>query len=450
MLCCSGESLFALGERLSIRGVGMAGATAAVSSGLDAAGINPANIALAEHEFFGFTVVPIGFHAGGDVLSYGVYSEYFTGIESINGRASRYLSEADKQAILSRFEGGSGRSNVDIEARMLGVSLRMADLGILAFTVSDVGAATLEFPDDYALFLLYGNPLGSRYEFEGTALTATWMREYAASFARCLEEVPGFQWLAIGATAKLVHGFGYYEIIRSDSWIETSSYGVLTGQVDFLARVSESSTLDASGFDVFPRPAGHGWGLDVGFSGGITEFLRFGASVTDIGTVTWFANTQELSTHDSISFDNPLDPNQQNALIEAISGSEQKATSSFMTRLPATVRAGIALELHKTDMFVEMPGELLLGFDYAQGLENAMSFSGGPRFSFGAEYSLVPWLPLRTGVRFGRDERAQLAFGFGVHVENLQIDLASEDIGWVLSPSGASTGSFAAGVSLQF
>ena len=90
------ENLLALGERQNVRGVGMGRTYTAVSSGLDAAGLNPANLSLGTDYWLTIGIAPTGFHAGGDVLSYDVYTNFFSGIESPTGLEGRFLKETEK------------------------------------------------------------------------------------------------------------------------------------------------------------------------------------------------------------------------------------------------------------------------------------------------------------------------------------------------------------------
>jgi len=440
------DDLSAMGENQNVRGVGMGKTYAAVSYGLDAAGLNPANLSLGPDHFLSIGVSPAAFHAGGDVFSYDVYTNFFSGVESSTGLEGRYLADVEKDVIMSRFNGQDfGESFADFGARLLGVSIGLPQTGILAFTVTDYAGAALRFPKDLAGFVLYGNPLGSVYDFNDTDLSAEWIRAYTVSFGAKIPGVAFFDWLAIGGGVKLIHGYAYYEILRSDSHLETSEYGVLTGDVDFLARAAESSTLKATGFDFFPVPAGHGFGFDVGFSGGLTSDLSFGMSLTDVGSVTWGGNTEEIYSDTSLVIDNPLDPDQQKAILNAVSGESRRAIEPFSTRLPTKVRIGLALQTRNL-FFLE---DLVLGFDCVKALHEGPGASTDPRFSFGAEYGLLPFLPLRAGIATGGAEETAVAAGFGLHAGPLGIDVATDNVAWIFAPSTASYGSFSVGASLR-
>jgi hypothetical protein len=223
---------------------------------------------------------------------------------------------------------------------------------------------------------------------------------------------------------------------------------VLTAEVDFLARMSESITLMRTGFDLFPVPSGTGWGMDLGISGGITSALSFGLSVTDIGSVHWTENTREAYTQATLEIDNPLDPEQQAEILNAISGSGERNTGSFEAPLPTTMRFGLALELHR--MLDGLPGGLVFGFDIHRGVRDVPGSTTKPRMSFGGECALLPMFPLRAGVSFGGMVESNFSVGLGLRAGPLAIDLATDNAGWFVNPSRFPYSSFAGGVSLIF
>ncbi|MDH4070038.1 MAG: DUF5723 family protein [Ignavibacteria bacterium] len=442
---------FALGERQNTRGIGMGRTSAAVSYGLDAAGTNPANLSLGTGYSVMIGIAPTGFQAGGDVLSYEIYTEFFSGVDSPDGTIGRNMTEDDKLRILERFSGEDpGRSYVDLDARLFGIGVRLPGTGVLAFTITDYAGAALTIPRDLARFVLYGNPLGSSYDFGGAEVTANWMRAYTLSFGSTIPGISFMEFLSIGGGVKHVQGFAYYEVLRSESRLSTSRYGVLTGQIDFLARSSQSATLKGSGFDLFPDPSGMGWGFDLGVSAGLTKALSIGASVIDIGSIAWTDNNQEVYTDTLLTIDNPLDPEQQDAIVNAISGIQQRETDTFSTRLPTRFRAGVALQVHHLGAFRHMGGELILAADFVRGFHDAPGSSTEARVSFGAEYKGVPWLPVRAGVWSGGPGGTNVSFGFGVHTEYVAIDLATDNIGWAVAPGRTSYGSLSFGATVRF
>jgi len=442
----SAGNTFAIGERQNIRAIGMGRTAAAVSVGIDAAGTNPANLALGDEHTVEISLAPSGFHAGGDVLTYGLYSRYFTGTESPSGVMGHVLTEEDKDLILSRFRGNPvGTALVDFDSRLFGISVRLPDAGVLALTVTDYAGGLLTYPEDLARFLLNGNPLGSSYSLEGTTLSATWMRSYAISFGGN----PFGGKISVGAAVKLVHGYAYYEILRSDSRLSTSDYGVLTGDIHFLSRSSESPTLDATGFDLFPDPAGMGFGFDIGVTAAVSPVVSVAVSVIDIGSVRWTANTEERYTDTLLTVSNPLDPGQQEAVVNAISGLGRREGEAFSSPLPTRMRAGVGVQVHQMEAFRGMTGTLILALDLTRGFHDLPGVSTASRISFGAEYAGVAWLPVRAGIWSGGPGGTNVSMGVGVHVHSVAFDIATDNIGWLVAPGKTSYGSLSFGIAIR-
>ena len=448
-MTCRNE-LIAGGERVNVRGMGMARTFDATSRGLDAVGINPANLGFPDQGTVTMSLVPFGLHFGSDVLTYGLYTSYFTGIQTDSGRTARYLDENDKQNILSAFRDGVGVTRLDAEVRLFGLSVRLGDLGTVALTATEQVQAYVDMPRDYAQFLLEGNTPGSTLDFSKTDLKAAWVREYALSFGRQFKPFSIFRSFAAGIGVKLVHGYGYYELERFNTSLTTAQNGVLTGAVGFQSRVSGAELFrnsDNARFNFFPEPAGTGMGLDLGVAGALNDYLSFGLSVTDIGSISWNKDNQGSSVDTTLVIDDPVQVAQGNAVDNSLNG-KQRAIGEFSTSLPTTLRLGLAMEVHK--LLVHMPGELLLGFDYNQGLVRTAGSVTAARFSLGMEYRLVHWFPIRTGVSFGGTDHFNYAFGFGFNLGVFDLDLASENISLLLSPKNFSYGSAAVGMRMRF
>jgi hypothetical protein len=450
VLIFSGGSL--AGERVNTRGVGMARTSVATSRGLEAVGINPANLAIANGTSLSISVLRFGAQLGSDMLDYDAYTTYFTGVETGSGRSARYLDDNDKRKILELFQDGTAHSSVDVHARILGVMLRVNGVGSFAVTISDRAAGRLRLPKDYVEFLFHGNPAGSSYAFGETDLRAAWTRAYTLSFGTAVPKAPVVRWLAVGASAKLVHGFAYYEIERFNTSLTTALNGTLTGIAGFSSRSSRSDPVYdefRQGFVAFPAPAGTGPGFDLGATGGLTEYLSFGVSVTDIGAITWRRRLEQTRSDTTIVLDDPFSGTQSDALDKALKG-KKREIGEFSTSLPTTLRLGFALELHKTPGFNGFPGECIVGLDYNQGLVDAPGTNTSPRVSLGVEYKPVQWLPVRSGLSVGGGDGTALAFGLGVHLGSFRLDLGSESLLWLLTQAGRLHGSAAASITLDF
>jgi hypothetical protein len=431
------------GERTAVRHMGMARSSMATTRGLDAIGINPANISLSDSSLVQFSFLPLGAHVGSDFLDYDLYTTYFTGVPTDSGREPRYLDDNDKRRILDAFTSDITYSSFDVEARLAGVVLDAGQGGAFALTVTDGLYGYADIPKDYIEFALNGNTPGSSFEFGATDAKAAWLREYALSYAKRFS-IGDLSTLAIGFSAKIVHGFGYFDVRSFRTSMVTAENGQLTAVVDYRARRAGSfKDPILRSFNVFPVPAGSGVGFDFGIGTTINEYLTFGASVTDVGSLSWSEDAREYVADTTIVVDDPLDNTQREAIEDAIKGNEYPL-DAFSTGLPATVRIGAALAIHKIPGMNSMPGELLLELNYSKGLRKQAGASFNHRVALGVEYIPVHWLPLRSGISAGGSDNINIALGFGLRLGVFSFDVASENMTWVFAPNSFSHGSLAA------
>jgi hypothetical protein len=433
------------GEQTNVRGLGMARTSVAASRGLDAVGINPANLALPEDGTVTISLVPIGVGVGSDFMTYGLYNKFFTGVESPTGRIARNLSEADKEELLNAFPGGIGRISADAEVRPAGLALRFEGFATFALTATERVAASATIPSSYARFLLEGMTPGSAYDFSGAAGSAAWTREYALSAGFALPAVPWFRSWSGGLSIKLVHGFAYASITRDNTWLSAGSGGVLDANVD-IAGVSSQSDLKSS---PFPSPAGSGIGVDLGLSAELNEFLIAGVSVTDIGSLRWDGDTRQVHGLGRMHLDDPMNSAQRDSLEHAVTGRTEPG-AAFTVPLPTTLRIGVQVELENIRWVRKfLYGEMTAACDYRQGFSDFPGSSRVGRLSLGLEYRPWQFLPIRTGVGFGGEDHVNFALGFGLKLWVVQLDIASDNIGWLLSRDSFSRGSLGVALTLK-
>ncbi len=283
-------------------------------------------------------------------------------------------------------------------------------------------------------------------------MSAWWIRQYGITLARSFHNVFGLSELSTGITVKVVHGFGYAELTRFNSRLETGTDGVLHGVVDMHNRVAGIDPLTGGegGYTPFPAPAGSGLGFDIGVATELNSALRVGMSITDIGSILWTRNVREAWAESTFVVDNPLDAGQRDGVEKALQGNSS-AGASFSTPLPTTIRIGAALNLSDMPAVRKLIfGELTVACDLNQVLQDAPGNPAGTRFSVGMEWSPWRFLPLRTGYGWGGPDHTNFALGFGFHVGFFDLDLASEDLGWLFSPKTISYGSVSAGMKLRF
>ena len=91
---------FAGGDKYSPRLVGMGRAFTAFSRGLDAVGVNPANLALNDRDAtITINLAPVGFSIGSDLINLQIYNDYFTGVvdPATGDRVAKFLTDEFKR-----------------------------------------------------------------------------------------------------------------------------------------------------------------------------------------------------------------------------------------------------------------------------------------------------------------------------------------------------------------
>lgn len=440
------------GDWSSIRGVGMGRTAASTARGLEGIGINPALLAADDASSFAISVAPVAFHFGSDILTVGTYNRYFTGVETDTGTAAYYLTEADKADILGRFGGDpTGLTAVDVDAGVFGAALHLGDAGSIAFSITERASAFADIPSDYARFLFYGNPPSSAFDFSATDVKASWVREYGVTYARSLPVPEFLTGLRVGVTLKAISGFGYAEVVGFNTTLATDEAGVLSGDVDFRARFAGAKILeDGLGphLSMFPPAAGSGFGGDVGIAATVGPAFVLGIAVSDIGSVGWNVDVEERVADTSYVIDNPLEEGQREFIENTLTGTVRKG-EAFRSPLPTTLRVGAAIAVH-TAAGESFPGELLVAAEYAQGFQNVPGATTRPRFSLGAEYRPVAWLPIRTGLTAGGYDGFAVALGIGFVAGPVALDVATGNFTSLFAGDEMSHGSVALGLGMRF
>jgi hypothetical protein len=175
------------GDRWNVRAMGLGRTSVASSRGTEAFGINPANLAISGRSVFSLSLFPIGARVSTEMVSYDLYQDYFTGVPGTGNNSDRVpkvLTEQDKQTMLSFLPDGLASTRIDLEVMELGATITEPKVGGLGFALLDRGSASFEIPKDFTRFFLYGlDSAGSRYNFDGTSVSAAWWHEFNISYA---------------------------------------------------------------------------------------------------------------------------------------------------------------------------------------------------------------------------------------------------------------------------
>ncbi|MCX6136227.1 MAG: DUF5723 family protein, partial [Ignavibacteriales bacterium] len=421
-------------DRVSPRIVGMGKTFTASSRGLDAIGLNPANLALTDRgNTVTFQFAPFGFAVGSDFLNYQVYNDFFTGTDELdaNGkRVGKRLTEQDKQDILALFPGGTANTHANFDITPFALSVQKGRVGV-SLSVSERIAATMDLPEGYLKMLLNGFPIeGKSYNLDNTSATATWTREYNLSGAYLLPYEYGIvKNIAVGAGVKIVQGYGYFGTRKYHGVIETSVTQNAPNQIqdmtihsslDFV-QFRSSIPLDSVGENIM-KPVGSGVGFDLGASAELLNGIRVAASITDIGNITWDKNTKAIVANSDLVL-HQFDNQSSDTLGKTFKGSTID-TTSFTTNLPTAIHLGGSIEVEK--FYAKIPGRLTVAADLHIGLNDEPGNTKKAQFGVGLEWVPIGFLPIRTGFLFGGREKFGWSAGLGFHIANVvDIDLAT-------------------------
>jgi len=446
-------------DRTSLRSLGMGRTAVASSRGTDAIGINPANIAIPDIGHFNLSLVNTNFRISTELFTYDIYQKYFTGVDTGGTKRAPYaLTEQDKNDIRSQLPD-NGMTRINLESMLAGVSLETALLGGIGFGIIEHAGVSVAFSRDFFdMLYLEGLPSNASYVFDGTSFNAWWYREYNISYGRRLPvHIPFLKNLYAGASLKLIRGYGIFQTTKNTSSIENKTAlsdtgkNSLIGNFDFIAQRTGADffNTDNSGqkFSVMPDPVGTGTGFDFGLSAELSDGMLIGISVTDIGRITWDKNIIQTTGGGRITFTGYTNAIQDSAK-NVIKGKNSPG-ESFVTTLPTVFRLGASAESNKVPFLMFLPGRLLLSLEYAQGFNESLGNTTKPRVSLGAEYRIIPLLPLRTGLMVGGGDRLRWAFGFGLDFHFLTLDFASDNFGMLFSPKNFNVASFGFGLKVR-
>ena len=432
---------------------GMANSYTAVSRGIFCIGKNPANlIYLPENQLEFSTVLPIpnvNIFGGSNFISIEEYNYYFGGVDDGSGNTiGRFLTEQDKNNLRDLFQNG-GIVAVDAAVNYLNVVYKPDnDIGAFGFSINDYASGYINLPRGLINLAITGNPVGKIYNFGGSDLKASWLRDFSLSYSRQINTLfeDYLDLFAVGVTLKYVQGFAMIETDHIRTTLGTGAQNVITSQGDVLGYSAFSDDFgieydfDSTGikkdgsFSIFPTPAGTGFGFDIGFTAKVNEIWTLGLACTDIGFVKWTENVAEYSSNHALVIDDITDDVSRDSVLNNVTG-EGKFIDYYTSSLSTALRLGVSFQLDKSELVKAFPGTLLITLDYNQGFNNLARNSTKPRFSIGAEWRPDEIVPIRTGFSIGGRDGFSWAFGTGVNLDILEFNIAASNFGRWLTPN---------------
>jgi hypothetical protein len=445
------------------RTVGLGKTYTALANGIFSVGRNPANLMLDSNlncELSSVLPFPnMNVRFGTDFITIKDYNYFFGGVDDGSGKTiGRYLTASDKAKLNSIFEGG-GNVIGNATVNYFSFSIKINDkIGAFAFNMGDVIGSNFNFPEQLVTLGLEGNQIGKVYNFNDAKFVAWWLRNYSLTYSRSIPELEQdiFENISAGLTLKLIHGFAYIASEKVETSLSTGAYNQIAanGNAEFFSAFSEDfnvkydfdSTKTKKDADVspFPSPAGTGFGVDFGLSARLDDIWTFGISITDIGSINWTENAARYSSNTAFVLKDITDKDEVDSLKDALTG-KGEYVNEISTSLPTALHLGAAFQLDKY-LKGNFPGKMLIVLDYNQGFNDQPLNSTKPRFSFGAEWKPMDWIPyLRTGFSFGGADTFGWAFGLGIDASVLELHFATPDFQYLFIPNEAKRISLAIG-----
>ncbi len=449
----------AQGDGYSPRSTGMGRTFIASARGLDAIGMNPANLALADRgTSVTFTIVPpVGVRLSSNFFTLDLYNTYFTGVDSLdrNGKPTgtmvgRKLTDADKTAILGRMDDGMSTLDMSVNAMEFGAAIHAGSFGI-GFSVSDHIGVSVGLPDSYLKFAFFGlDSVGSRYDFGKTAIRSLWYREYNLSTGVLLPiETSSLRNVAIGVGVKVVKGFNYIATTRNNSRLVSTASSdsmSITGIAD-IELVHAGIPLDSTASKNIMAPGGSGIGFDVGISAEVSGGIRVAAGVLNLGSIHWSGpNTRKIVNTGSYSWSaskyDRAELERVKRSVDSAFTSNETAAGDFSSPLPSSVHIGTSIDMKQ--VWEQFPLPVNLAADVHFGLNDEPGNFASTLVGLGAELDLLNgWLPIRMGVLLGGREKILWSGGIGLHFGNtFDLDLATESLTILSAPDAVKTVSF--------
>jgi hypothetical protein len=291
-------------------------------------------------------------------------------------------------------------------------------------TLQNTGGFSQATIDQIIQGIRQNDPLTLSTLLEGTRISFNWYREYNMSYGRSIVHNDGLD-LYAGIGVKYLAGIGIIDVSSGGNG-KLTAFSALSPFFDLdYGSASLSTNAMTVNNGIFPKPVGNGYGLDLGLSAIIKEKWKVGASVTNIGSITWkgnvyTANDALLTDLSSSGIDtyNILDGIDQ--FVSEDGALQWQGETSRTTPLAANMRLGAGMLLGR---FAELGIDLVLPLNDEPGSYNK------PVLGFGGDLRPVQWLQLSAGVITGGDYDTKMPVGitFNVAQGTWEFGLASRD-----------------------
>lgn len=429
ILTCT--SVYAQSEETSFSATGRGGTATSFVTDYQAIGINPANLGFeTEHAF------SIGFAE----IGYGAYSEALVKDE-VRGIlfSDDSITQAEQQVLAQEFLDAGLTMNIDVMP--FGFSLRIPKLGTFGFAIKGNMAYHTRFAGQAASIVwegynyeeyidtviwdgttFYGvayEPLSIGELFEDTEIALNITTEFNVAYGRKIignEESPVSVYAGMGY--KYILGLAYMDL--------GSENGVFTGRAALGLDLLELEPGDTPyNISTNPyQPVGTGHGFDFGLSMKIKDVITVGASIVDIGKVTYNTNVLTINDFvlDTIAFSGLTSTDPFELASQLLGGEElieYSGEEAFTVQLPTKLRLGASMKVSEM---------LNVGVDAVIPTNDVAGNYTTPMFGVGAELTLIKFLHLSAGVSAGGGYAYNIPGGIGFDFGLWEAGIATRDM----------------------
>ena len=404
-------------------------------------GINPANLGRAGQATVAFTLGEVGAGLASQSLSKTLFKHLLYDSDQPIGQAQR-----DE---LVRGLSGDNALNLNIDVTTLGLAVSLPNgLGSIAFSNRLRTGVHLGLNSNAADIIVNGqnaaivrqyyptpnttgqttptNPNAPMIStvLDGTSIQLAATSEYNVAYGVQVLDKPGFK-ASVGVGYRYIQGLGIADI-RAESgnlYAFTALSPVFDVNYGSVVNNPNFNSVKDSGFF---NSVGKGNGFDFGLAFEVGKSLRLGASVTDIGNMTWTGNvvtandqrlqqtaSQGVTTYNVIKeIANQFDTDKQ-TLFTYEAAKERRAA------LPGKLRLGAGMRL--SSLFE-------VGIDFTAPLNKVAGNLTAPFIGLGVDFKPFRWLRLSSGVSSGAGYGTSLPLGLTLVSSVWEAGISSRDV----------------------
>ncbi len=399
--------------------VALGGAYIAKARGFESLHWNPANLGMVEN-FMTFNLFQVSSDVRNTTLTLGYYNDLM----------GKLLNKQDKEEFLNKIPESGLSLNANVGTH-LPVSM---SIGKVAVTFNTMVRSSAEVSKQYFDLILHGNELGVTYDMQGNRGRAVAFLEAKVGYgdripmekiSSSFEDLPPIYG---GVSFGFIHGMGYAQILEFESQFATNDTA-MTVYNNLLIRTAGYDTEKSEFYaaSVFPG-AGFGYRMNVGLTSTITENVTASLAIKNLfGKIDWTESCEEHEIQVN-AFDLTID-----SWSDTLTVDTTYAIDGFTQTIPIELHIGGSYKWNSIGFYA----------DYVQGFKRSLFTSARGKFSVGAEYYPITWLPLRAGFGFGGGERAHFSLGTGLDFSGFNFD-------WAVSYYTSPIYTTATGIKLSF